>query len=319
VRNLSRSLVLLAAFALVMAACGDDASILSDGETTVASTATTAAPPATTEALPATTEVPPATTEAPPETTEAPPETTEAPPETTEAPPETTEAPPDTTEPAPMIPVLTPFDASESNDDPPLNMMVVIPIVSNVPAAAADAMNGLISTEKLGAATSFRDEIVGGDPPPDGTSSELSLGYEATAVTAGLLSLRFDLYMYYQGAAHGISGIGTMNFDPQTGALLTLPDILVPGTFPAAASLVEQALIDQLYGGDAAEASSWLPSIDMVLLDGWVVTPAGLAFSFDQYEVGFGAMGSPTVVVPWGALAALIDPNGPAAPFAFGA
>jgi hypothetical protein len=220
-----------------------------------------------------------------------------------------------------MIPILTPFDASESNDDPPLTMTVVIPIVSNVPAPAADAMNGVISTEMLGAATNFRDAIVGGEAPPDdiGTTSEYALGYEATAITVDLLSLRFDMYMYYQGAAHGSSGIVTMNFDPQSGAALTLPDILVPGTFPAVASLAEQALIDELYGGDAAEASAWLPAVDMDLLDGWAVTPAGLAFSFDQYEVGFGAMGSPTVVVPWGALGALIDPSGPAAPFAFGA
>ncbi len=72
-----------------------------------------------------------------------------------------------------------------------------------------------------------------------------------------------------------------------------------------------------MYGGNAVEASGWIPVLDEFVLDGWAVTTAGMAFSFDQYEVGFGAMGSPTVVIPWPALAAVIDPGGPAAGFAF--
>ena len=94
--------------------------------------------------------------------------------------------------------------------------------------------------------------------------------------------------------------------------------MLIPGSAPAVASLVDQHLIDDLYGGDVAEASSWLPVIDPAILDAWVVSADGLEFSFDQYEVGFGAMGSPTVIVPWSELGAVIDPAGPAGPTAFG-
>jgi len=138
VRTLTRSSILLIVFALVVAACGDDGSVLGAD-----SSASTTAPSVTSEAPPATTEAPPATTEAPPATTEPPPATTEPPPATTEAPPATTEAPPATTEPPlPPVPILTPFDASETNADPPIIMNVVVPIVSGVAAPAADAMNG---------------------------------------------------------------------------------------------------------------------------------------------------------------------------------
>lgn len=302
-RTFSRSLVLLIALAVVVAACGDDGSVLlGDPEVTSASTT-----------------VPSETTTPESETTAAP-SVTEAPPETTEAPPETTEAPPETAPPPPPIPVVTPSLSEESYDEPPLEIEVTLPVVSGIPAPAAAAINTAIGDAVLGYPTAFRDEILGGDPLPDdiGTTSEMVLGYTATAVNADVLSLRYNLYAYYQGAAHGMSAIFTTTFDPQTGALLDLADVLIPGTAPAVAALVEQHLIDDLYGGNVADASAWLPPIDPPLLDSWVVSADGLEFSFDQYEVGFGAMGSPTVIVPWSELTAVIDPAGPAAGFAFG-
>jgi hypothetical protein len=258
-----------------------------------------------------TSEAPPTT--GAPDTTEAPPDTV-PPPETTA----TTSMPPDTTEPPPPpVPVVTPLESSETYDDPPLEMQVVIPVVSGIPAAQADAINSAIG-DVLAIPAQFRDEIfdMGGDPM--GTGSVLALAYTDTAVSPEILSLRFDLYLYYDGAAHGSSSKFTMNFDPQTGAMLVLTDVLVPGTASVVASLVEQHLIDDLYGGDAAEAAGWLPEIELPILDSWVVSPAGLEFSFDQYEVGFGAMGSPTIVVPWAGLGAVVDPDGPAAGYAFG-
>ena len=308
-RMFPRSFVLLVSLAVTVSACGDDGSVLveSTGVTTEETSQTS-------ELLPETTEAAPETTEAAPETTEVPPETTEAAPETTEAAPETTEPPP------PQVPVLTPFDASESHDAPAIEMDVTIPIVSAVPAAAADLMNSLISLQMLAIPSSFRDELAA-SPPPDqpGVSSELVLIYTPRAVLVELLSIRFDVYTYYQGAAHCMSDVFTVNFDPQTGSTLLLVDILVPGTFPAVAILVEQRLIDDLYGGDATEAAAWLPVIDDIVLRNWAVAPDGLEFSFSQYEVGFGAMGAPTVVIPWADLVAVISLDGPAGSTAFGA
>ena len=289
-RTFPRFLVLLITFVLAVTSCSDDGSILL-GDPEMTSTSTT-----------------------------APSETTVSAPETTVAPPETTEAPPETAPPPPAIPVVTPLPSHESSDEPPLEIDVTLPVVSGVPASVAAAINTAIGEAVLGHPTAFRDEILGGEPPPDdmGGTSEMILGYTAMAVTVDVLSLRYNLYLYYQGAAHGMSGIFTTTFDSQTGALLDLSDVLIPGTAPAVAALVEQHLIDDLYGGNVTEASSWLPPIDPPLLDAWVVSVDGLEFSFDQYEVGFGAMGSPTVVAPWAELAAVIDPTGPAGPMAFG-
>jgi hypothetical protein len=215
--------------------------------------------------------------------------------------------------------VLTPFDASETLDEPPLVIQATVPIVSGIPPEAADGINSWIGDEILGMVAGFKSEIAAIEPPYDpAVPSEMRVGYDASAITPRLLTLRFDVWLYYTGAAHGLSSIITMNFDPQTGMLYGLEDILVPGTFGAVAGMVEQALTDELYGGNAAEAAGWIPVLDEFVLNGWAVTPDGLAFSFDQYEVGFGAMGSPTVVIPWADLAAVVDPAGPAGEFAFG-
>ncbi|MBU1865579.1 MAG: DUF4163 domain-containing protein [Actinobacteria bacterium] len=308
-RTVSRSFVVGMALALVVAACGDDGSVLGAG----GSTTTTEAPPATTEAPPATTEAPPATTGAPPATTEAPPATTEAPPATTEAPPETIERP------VPTPPVLTLFDASETSDSPPLMMTVEIPVVSGVPPEAAGAMNDLISAEMLGTADAFKAEVLASELPIDETVPyELMLSYIAESVSAEILSLRFSIYMYYSGGAHGQTFLTTMNFDPQTGRLLSLNDILVPGTIGVVANLVEQHIVDEVFGGDEGEAFEWIPVLDEAALDGWAVVADGLLFSFDQYEVGYGALGAPTIGIPWSELAAVIDPGGYAAVYAFG-
>ena len=303
-RNAPRVFALLIALSLVAAACGDSDSVLGTvGPASTAPTTTAATTPPTT-AAPVTTE--PVTTTTGLATTT----TTEAPPATT-----TTTLPP-----GPAVPVLTPFDASEMLDEPPLIIGVVVPIVSGIPAAAADGINSWIGDEILGMVAGFKSEIASFVEPPfdPDTPSQMEAGYLAPAITPRLLSLRFDVWLYYTGAAHGLSSIITMNFDPQTGMLYALEDILIPGTFGAVAGMVEQALTDELYGGNAAEAAGWLPVLDEFVLNGWAVTPDGLAFSFDQYEVGFGAMGSPTVVIPWADLAAVIDPGGPAAEFAFG-
>ena len=94
-----RARLLLAALALLTAACGDSA----EPTTTTAApppTTTTTAPPTTTTTAPPTT-----TTTAPPTTTTtAPPTTTTVPPTTTTAPPTTTTVPPTTTTvPAPAL------------------------------------------------------------------------------------------------------------------------------------------------------------------------------------------------------------------------
>ncbi|MBN2113870.1 MAG: DUF3298 domain-containing protein [Acidimicrobiia bacterium] len=290
------------ALALLLAACGDDGSIFvttsgseetstSAGEepTTTDSSATTA--PTTTTAATTTTAV--TTTSATSTTT-------------------TTTAPP-----APAVTgQLDQFTREAQPGCSDVEVSVNLPIVSGLPPAVNTRVNERVfeavflrQDRFLTDAISGCDPALAGQPP-----SRFDLGFEATAMRPGLLSLRFIGGDYYQGAAHPNAFVFTLNFNPATGDLLALESILLPGRVPALAALVEARVIADLYGGDAAAFYSWAPAIDPGMLEHWVVSAAGIEISFEPYLIGPGAMGAPTVVVPFAVLADVVDPAGPAGP-----
>ncbi|MFH1330509.1 MAG: RsiV family protein [Actinomycetota bacterium] len=289
-----RASAILLAGMLAVAACGDDGSIF--GSTTTAGEATTSAGASTTAAGPSTTAGP-----------------------TTTAATTTTNTTAATTSTAPLVPVVTAQLDESTRDAPPgctgIGVSVSLPIVSGLAPAVNTRLNDRIFEMVFNRQDRFlTDASYGCDPAMAGTPpSFLELGFEATTVRAGLLSLRFVGSDYYQGAAHPNAFVFTLNFNPVTGDLLSLEGILVPGGAAALAALAEQHLIDDLYGGDAGMFHSWVPSVTLDMLVEWVVSAAGLEFSFGAYTVGPGVMGAPTIVVPFGELAGIIDPAGPAA------
>jgi len=294
-----RAAAALLSLSLVVAACGDD-SILSPGipapdpEATDSASTTSGARPTTTQVS----------------------RTTEAPPGTTDG-PDTTGAP-DTTDPPPApVPVVSDSFRSESHADPPLEIVVVIPVISGIPQHLADAINEAIDDGTIPLVDQFKaDVLVMGDYPDDFGKSQLDFNYFAPWISSELLSIRFHLSLYYQGAAHPFASVFTLNFDPRSGALLSLSDVLLPGSVPEVAELVGERLIENVYDGDEAEASGWIGVMSEAALGSWWVSPAGLEFGFDQYEVGPGAMGTVAVVIPWSDVGQLIDPAGPAGAFA---
>jgi hypothetical protein len=158
-------------------------------------------------------------------------------------------------------------------------------------------------------ATTGCDSIYVADPP-----SFLDLEFEATTVAARLLSLRFMGSDYYQGAAHPNAFVFTLNFDPVTGDVFALDALLLPGQAFSLVTLVGDHILNDLYGGDVGMYDSWVPGVSPDMLEHWVVSADGIEVSFDPYVVGPGAMGAPTVVVPWAELVGIIDPAGPAGP-----
>jgi hypothetical protein len=197
-----------------------------------------------------------------------------------------------------------------------IEVAYTLPRVSGLPDAVNDRINSRIvdtvhavESQFVTDATAGCDPLYVGDPP-----SFLELDFEATTVSARLLSLRFMGADYYQMAAHPNAIVFTLNFNPVTGDPLALDAVLLPGRMPALAALAEAHVIADLYGGDAASFHAWLAAISIDMLEHWVVSPAGLEVTFDPYTVGPGAMGAPTVVIPWAELVGVVDPAGPAGP-----
>jgi hypothetical protein len=160
----------------------------------------------------------------------------------------------------------------------------------------------------------------GEEPPPQGSmGSNFSIGYTVGVAQDDLVSIKFDVGNYFQGAAHPNSYSEVLNFDLKNGKQLLLADLFKPGAkfLPAIAGyciadLKKQAkdtglLDDQIESGAAASVKNY---------QSWIITKKGLGINFDAYQVGAYAAGPQFVLVPYSALKDLINPDGPIAQFA---
>jgi hypothetical protein len=158
------------------------------------------------------------------------------------------------------------------------------------------------------------------EPPPEGSmGSSLSVGYTVLLAQDDLISIKFDVGSYYQGAAHPNSYSDVLNYDLKNGKQLKLSDLFKPGSkflqdiaTYSIADLKKQAkdkglLDDQIESGAAAATKNY---------QSWNITKNGLGINFDAYQVGPYAAGPQFVMVPYSNLKDLINPEGPIAQFA---
>ena len=157
-------------------------------------------------------------------------------------------------------------------------------------------------------------------PRPEGSmGSDLSVGYEVMMAQDDMVSVKFDISSYYQGAAHPNSYTQVVNFDLRNGKPIKLADLFKPGakylqTISAfcIAELKKQSgekglLEDQIQEGAGPNHKNY---------QNWTISKQGLGITFDSYQVGPYAAGPQFVLVPYSSLKDLIKPDGPIGPFA---
>lgn len=149
--------------------------------------------------------------------------------------------------------------------------------------------------------------------------SDLGIGYEIALAQDDLVSVRFDVGSYYQGAAHPNSYTQVVNYDLKNGKPIKLADLFQPGakylqaiSAFCIAELKKQSgekglLEDQIKEGAAPTAKNYRS---------WTISKKGLGINFDAYQVGPYAAGPQFVLVPYSALKDLIKPDGPIGQFA---
>ncbi|MDF1597759.1 MAG: hypothetical protein P1T08_16890 [Acidimicrobiia bacterium] len=197
--------------------------------------------------------------------------------------------------------------------DPPIDIESREPVVSGLGAASQAAVNQAIRDIVDPRRNQFIADVSSSHDPTLGLpGSSYWLEFEVGVATPEVLSIMFSESIYYEGAAHPTTQMFSITLDPQTGAVFALADVLIPGTIGALALAVEQRVIDDVYGGDSAAFASWMSGVPPELLYAWAVTPTGVQIGFSQYDVGPSALGPQTVVVPYGELAGVVDPAGPA-------
>jgi hypothetical protein len=160
----------------------------------------------------------------------------------------------------------------------------------------------------------------GEEPRPEGSmGSTLNVAYTVVLAQDDLISTKFDVGSYYQGAAHPNSYSDVINYDLKNGKQLKLSDLFKPGSKYlqtiagyAIADLKKQAKEKGLIEGEIENGASALAKN----YQSWNITKTGLGITFDAYQVGPYAAGPQFVMVPYSVLKDIINPEGPIAQFA---
>ncbi len=156
----------------------------------------------------------------------------------------------------------------------------------------------------------FKDWLQMAPLTPVAMGSYLEIGFAQISPVGNLLSLKFTISFYYDGAAHPGSYSRTLTYDLEAGTSLTLNQLFLPGVDylgPISAycitDLGTRDIGFEMFSGGA------VPTADNY--HNWNVAPDGLLVTFDEYQVAPYAAGPQTVLVPYTELTVILDPNGP--------
>ncbi|WP_299413196.1 DUF3298 and DUF4163 domain-containing protein [Acaryochloris sp. IP29b_bin.148] len=123
-----------------------------------------------------------------------------------------------------------------------------------------------------------------------------------------LLSLQYAHY-WYTGGAHPNSSRTYWNFNPQTGKTIQLSDLLVKGYAPQLNAIAEKHFrrVKELTANESLTAAGfWFDHGKFQLNRNFALTPKGLLFFFNTYEIGPYVMGPTELLIPYPELKGLV-------------
>lgn len=233
----------------------------------------------------------------------------------TPTPGEVTPLPPGVTpEPTAAPPTITTFLVESAALDSRWKVTFKKPVIGGVPDDAAAKMNNAITDKVNASIKAFTDGALPAVASGDGPST-LEGDYSIALDTAATISLRFTVLTYVTGAAHPAGQPSSITFVVSGGATAGLPDLfsdqakaLSTVSAQCKTSLTKTLGTDLTWDGKAT-------SLDF-FSKAWVITPAGLEFTFPQGELASQAAGMPSATVAWSTLKSVVKGSGPAGAFA---
>ncbi|HTL81969.1 MAG TPA: RsiV family protein [Bacteroidia bacterium] len=134
-------------------------------------------------------------------------------------------------------------------------------------------------------------------------SSEWDAGVDVVWNGSGVLCMSNGNWEY-AGGAHGV-GFSEFNcFDLKTGKKIEEKDIFLKGY----EETLRRKAIEHL---DREEGELFLPKDSLELNGNFYLTPEGIGYFYNSYEITSYAGGTPETFIPWSELNSLIDPKGP--------
>jgi hypothetical protein len=134
---------------------------------------------------------------------------------------------------------------------------------------------------------------------------ELSIGSSVVTNDNNILCISIDKSYFGFGMAHPQNEGIFYNFDIRTGKQILLDDLLIQNYETTLNKIGEQKFVET-NGSDMWHFEKGKFEVNR----DFAITPGGLLFSYDQYEIGPYVMGAPQVFISYKDIDNLIKPNG---------
>jgi hypothetical protein len=217
--------------------------------------------------------------------------------------------------PAPLFTqvVLVSIPYSESGVGPNYTITASTPALegSSDPRVLAfnQGMAALVQQEIL----AFKQDVASLPAEPIAGGSFLEVTFEQLAPPGNVLSIKFTIHFYSDGAAHPNTYSRTATYDLEAGSFLTLDRLFFPGAdyLGPISDYCKAELASRDLGYDLLSSAGADPLPENYR--NWNVTADGLLITFDPYQVAAYAAGPQMITIPYADLQAILDPQGPLA------
>lgn len=127
---------------------------------------------------------------------------------------------------------------------------------------------------------------------------------------SGLVTLETGGYTF-TGGAHGASYTYFINWDVKAGKNLVLNDLFIAGYEDKLKNIGEKIFRKDEKLSDTASLANgyFFKDNKFVLNDNFLITPSGLRFLYNNYEIKSYAQGTTDLFIPWSQIKSLLRPN----------
>jgi len=203
---------------------------------------------------------------------------------------------------------------NETNDDPPYTIRAQVPQLAGSHDPRVVAFNQAVSMLVQGDISSFKSGLPDLPNPPQIAVSTFDENYTVTHQRGDVWSIKFDINVYVDGAAHPGDFTHSLNYDFAHSKVVSMADLFLADSnyLEFISKYCSDKLATREIGFDPT-AVGVKPTSENYR--NWNITTDGLMVTFDRGQVAAYAAPAQVVTIPYNELASLINPQGPLAVF----
>jgi hypothetical protein len=226
---------------------------------------------------------------------------------------------PTLTPPAPTNPPPTPILSqtvtvqsvpfNESGSAPAYTITAQIPNLQGSSDSRVEIFNALLNQITQDQINSFKTDVLAyASNPPIAAGSSFDLKYSVIGQRGDIWSIKFDIYVYSDGAAHPNGYSRTLTYDLSNGRKVTLDELFLSNSnyLQTISDKCKAQLSNRDIGFDMfSSGADPLPEN----YQRWNISNEGLVITFDPYQVAAYAAGPQIVTIPFSELQSIINPQ----------